>query len=873
MLCASSPQTQKSHKVTEGDVADKDVRLKTLSEAGKRVFRLQEDEQTDSTCLNKLRHPKLCWVLVSTFLFFASLICFAITCLWVQTAAESHKEVIRVHDGIRESYVNVSNWSIDNLLDQLVQQDTNVEKLAIASYMNLPFLAVSALAGAESNGLLDMHRIDGNLDLLWLLQTTLPSLEKEFAWANIPKLENVFYADRMGLYVKYSNVNWNRRFYFRPRDRQASFPKAECRKCPSNATDGMCSRFLVDEASGMPINLDDTYDYDPRQTSWWQRAIDGKGDIVWSDIRRYAYDRNDEAAYGFTVVQAAFPDANVTDGLPSMVVGSALTIDHISQVLDARVTLAAKHRASDNKSIIFIVDERGRMIASSNGLEDVLCRGSLCDDRLWMWNQAKSSLVQSAVKHLLNRYPRGLSDPYPGDLTDVDALGMSVDDDTGFIYSHARLDSGPRDLGLRWIVVRAQPIDSYTQLLKKEMENAMQRRDDAEADLAERLGNQYLVTVILCALFLIVGVIGLSFISWLMSRRLKKIAIEMNKVANFEFDEEDGLPWRSISDISIQNQRRRCYQASMIDEVAKIDGSFENMKKGLQSFSKYMDPHIVQILVQSGKTARLAVAQANVTVFFSDIANFTSMAETLPPDDLAGMLGEYLEEMSDLIMQHSGIVGEFIGDEIMAWWNAPWDLGSRHTLMAMTSALEQQRLLATLRHKWSAMGLGEVHARMGLVCGHVLAGNIGSRSRMKYGLMGDNVNLASRLEQLCKRYGVGILVDGKTCEEEGVRDTFFLRPVDLVTVKGRSEPTELYELVAFKTEHQADPNREFCDNFTAIQELYRRRRFQQALGALDVYLQAWPGDVPSTILKKRCQEFLDFDPGPQWTPVEHLSEK
>merc|ERR1711879_811964 len=126
--------------------------------------------------------------------------------------------------------------------------------------------------------------------------------------------------------------------------------------------------------------------------------------------------------------------------------------------------------------------------------------------------------------------------------------------------------------------------------------------------------------------------------------------------------------------------------------------------------------------------------------------------------------------------------------------------------------------------------------------------------------MGDNVNLASRLEQLGKKYGVNILLDGKTCDEEGVRDSFLFRLVDIVTVKGRSQPTELYELVACKEQlavaASEDSTRRFCDDFGAIHELYRTRRFQEALVAIEAYQQRWPADTPSQILKDRCTELL-----------------
>merc|ERR1719277_2476628 len=140
--------------------------------------------------------------------------------------------------------------------------------------------------------------------------------------------------------------------------------------------------------------------------------------------------------------------------------------------------------------------------------------------------------------------------------------------------------------------------------------------------------------------------------------------------------------------------------------------------------------------------------------------------------------------MSSIIMSKNGIVGEFIGDAIMAWWNVPLELGDQHTVMAMDAALQQQRRLSELRQRWCAAGLPEVRARMGLVRGQVLVGNIGSSQRMKYGLVGDTVNLASRLEGLCKRYGVGIMVDDCAARAPQVADRFFLRPVDLVAVKG-----------------------------------------------------------------------------------------
>merc|ERR1719419_2093080 len=154
--------------------------------------------------------------------------------------------------------------------------------------------------------------------------------------------------------------------------------------------------------------------------------------------------------------------------------------------------------------------------------------------------------------------------------------------------------------------------------------------------------------------------------------------------------------------------------------------------------------------------------------------------------------------MSTIIMDYEGVVGEFIGDGIMAWWNSPRNIGEFHTVRALTAALEQQRRLAELRQQWCMQGMPDVRVRMGLTRGTVHAGNVGSRRRMKFGLVGDSVNFAARLEALCKRYGVGVLVDGSVYDAPEVATCFLCRPLDLVIVKGRSSATELFEVVAMR---------------------------------------------------------------------------
>jgi len=309
---------------------------------------------------------------------------------------------------------------------------------------------------------------------------------------------------------------------------------------------------------------------------------------------------------------------------------------------------------------------------------------------------------------------------------------------------------------------------------------------------------------------------------------------------------------------------------SSIQEIEDIRESFTSMATGLQSFSRYMDPSLVRILVQSRRQACLGVAKATVTISFSDVVNFTALAERLDQRVFMTMLGEYLDGMSTIIMAHGGIVGEFIGDAIMAWWNAPEDMGEWHTVTALTAALEQQACLRRLSEQWANNNLPTLRARMGLAKGEVLAGNIGSPERMKYGLVGDTVNLASRLESLCKRYNVDILIDDEAQRAPGVVDTFLLRPLGIVTVKGRTSPTELFELAGPRGDSDLEA---YCDGFAAAQALYRARAFEETLVLLDAYDSQWPGDKAAQMLRAHCQELVACQPGADWSPVEVLAEK
>lgn len=175
-------------------------------------------------------------------------------------------------------------------------------------------------------------------------------------------------------------------------------------------------------------------------------------------------------------------------------------------------------------------------------------------------------------------------------------------------------------------------------------------------------------------------------------------------------------------------------------EIQYIQQAFYKMKNAINSFSKYVPREIVLNMTLHKKMAKLGVRPRQITIFFSDIAGFTTICESLAPNEILMMLSEYFSAMSKVIVESEGILLEFIGDAILAIWNAPYDVRN-HAIACMSATLRMQTELQALRVKWKEKGYPEIHIRCGIHTDSVFVGNLGAPDRMKYGVMGDGVNL------------------------------------------------------------------------------------------------------------------------------------
>jgi adenylate cyclase len=285
-----------------------------------------------------------------------------------------------------------------------------------------------------------------------------------------------------------------------------------------------------------------------------------------------------------------------------------------------------------------------------------------------------------------------------------------------------------------------------------------------------------------------------------------------------------------------------------------------------RSFALYLAPQVIDKMLSSNKLPELGGETRDVTVFFSDLAAFSSIAERMSPTELVAFMNEYLSAMTDIIEAKGGYVEKYIGDSIVAVFGAPVD-DADHARNAALAALGCRAKLEELNKTSPAFRGLEVAQRMGLNSGEALVGNIGSRRRFNYSVMSDAVNVASRLEGANKYYGTAIIASESTVALAG--DAFVWRELDATRVKGRNAPVKIYELVA-RSGEATEQQREAASAYAQGLAFWRNRAF--ALAA-ECFGRVAGFDQPSALFLKRASAYVSTPPGPDWEPVNVLEGK
>jgi adenylate cyclase len=279
---------------------------------------------------------------------------------------------------------------------------------------------------------------------------------------------------------------------------------------------------------------------------------------------------------------------------------------------------------------------------------------------------------------------------------------------------------------------------------------------------------------------------------------------------------------------------------------------------------------VVGEIVKHPEKLNLGGERRILTVLFSDLRGFTAISESTGSHTLVELLNEYFTAMTDIILHYRGTLDKYIGDSIMAFYGAPIEQED-HPVMACYSAIDMVKKLEILQDDWAARKLPRLSMRIGIHTGEMVVGNIGSNKRFNYTVMGDAVNLASRLEGLNKAYGTEMLIGEDTARL--VEKSLLLREIDRVQVVGKEQAVRVYApLARAGTSLPAEQEQAF-NCYAAGLEAYRGRRWDEALQLFKKSLTLWPGDGPSRTMADRCQMYQQMPPPEEWDGVFEATHK
>ena len=295
----------------------------------------------------------------------------------------------------------------------------------------------------------------------------------------------------------------------------------------------------------------------------------------------------------------------------------------------------------------------------------------------------------------------------------------------------------------------------------------------------------------------------------------------------------------------------------------------ERKKKHLRStFSKYVSPAIVDEILKDPENIELGGKKQRMSVFFSDVRGFTTISEKLDPRALSDVLTKYLTPMTQIVFANKGTLDKYMGDALMAFFGAPIVFPD-HAKYACRTALQSLEKLKELQKEFKAQGLPEIDIGIGINSAEMSVGNMGSDIVRSYTVMGDAVNLASRLEGINKEYGTRVVISQFTYED--VKESFTCREIDWVRVKGKLEPVRIFELVCEGA--AKDSTASLLQNFKSGFELYHQRKFSEALECFQKALTDQPGDPVSELYVERCNDYLAEAPPENWDGVYVMKTK
>jgi adenylate cyclase len=510
------------------------------------------------------------------------------------------------------------------------------------------------------------------------------------------------------------------------------------------------------------------------------------------------------------------PDVFAALGLIGFTVAAPFRTDgKVSGVAAADITLdglsqyLAERKISPG-ALSYILDQQGRVIAASD-----LSR-TYANENGRVSLRHISSLDNGLPAAAFGARPRGTEKLYSFDRNGQEFV--------------ARLSAFAPELGTRWQLFVVAPISDFT--------------GDFEAN------NKRLLAFGLAALCLQVVII--YFLTGAISSPLERLAAKVGVI-------------QDLSDKDLPTV------VSPIREISVLSRAIDTLDSTIKSFASFVPVGLVTQLLHSDQKLELGGHSRFLTIFFSDIEAFSTLSEEVPAQELLLRVSKYLEIVTRAVNHEAGTIDKFIGDGVMAFWGAPALLDD-HALRACLSALRIQRDMDALNAQWREQGTKPMRVRIGIHSDAVLVGNIGSKERMSYTVMGDGVNIAARLEGTNKEYGTRICIGHSVYKETG--ENLCVRPIDDVTVKGRRSKIPVYELMgAFGVEPELEPDArtiELCRLTRLAYETAGTGDFALAVERYNRILVDYPGDPVASEMSKRLVAIVSADAARSRGPLARL---
>lgn len=308
------------------------------------------------------------------------------------------------------------------------------------------------------------------------------------------------------------------------------------------------------------------------------------------------------------------------------------------------------------------------------------------------------------------------------------------------------------------------------------------------------------------------------------------------------------------------------YMGLLLERWLEADAQRRQIRS---AFTRYVSPSVVEQLVREPERLKLGGDRRIMSVLFSDLRGFTTLSEGLTPEKLVGVLNTYLNEMTNIVFEEGGVLDKYIGDAVMAFWNAPLDQAD-HAVRSVRTAVRMCKKLEQMNQEGAFPKGIELKVGVGVNTGDMVVGNIGADIRYDYTVIGDSVNLASRTESLCKEYGVLIIITKNT--RDMLDESFVTRELDSVAVKGKKEPVRIYQVLGMVGEVK-DEDMKFAKQYEAALNNYYAQKFADAADACGRLLATKPDDLTTQHLLERCYLYQETPPPADWDGAWIMKKK